>query len=86
VTSSATGHNRGGNRALNKVIHVAAISQIRNGGQGCDHYLRKLGEGEGWGEAMRSLKRQLSDVIYRRLVADARRREAAREGQCGNET
>jgi transposase len=72
-------HNRGGNRQLNKVIHVAAVSQIRNGAQGRDHYLRKIAEGKGRGEAMRSLKRQLSDVIYRRLLADARRREAARE-------
>jgi transposase len=79
-------HNRGGNRQLNKVIHLAAVTQIRNGGQGRDHYLRKLGEGKGRGEAMRSLKRQLSDVIYRRLLADARRRESVREGQCGNET
>jgi transposase len=78
--------NRGGNRQINKVIHVAAVSQIRNGAQGRDHYLRKLAEGKGRGEAMRSLKRQLSDVIYRRLVADARRREAVREGQRENET
>ncbi len=76
-------HNRGGNRQLNKVIHLAAITQIRNGAQGRDHYLRKIAEGKGRGEAMRSLKRQLSDVIYRRLVADARRREAVREGQLG---
>jgi transposase len=27
-------HNRGGNRQLNKVIHLAAVTQIRNGGQG----------------------------------------------------
>ncbi len=79
-------HNRGGNRQINKVIHLAAVTQIRNGAQGRDHYLRKITEGKGRGEAMRSLKRQLSDVIYRRLLADARRREAVREGQHGNET
>jgi hypothetical protein len=49
-------HNRGGNRQLNKVIHLAAVTQIRNGAQGRDHYLRKLAEGKGRGEAMRSLK------------------------------
>jgi hypothetical protein len=32
---------------------------------------------------MRALKRQLSDVIYRRLVADQRRRKAVRGGQTG---
>jgi transposase len=43
-------HNRGGNRALNKVIHLAAVTQIRNGCPGRDHYLRKLAEGKGRGE------------------------------------
>jgi hypothetical protein len=43
----------------------------------------KLAERKTSGEAMRALKRQLSDVIYRRLLADARRREAARGRQPG---
>jgi transposase len=39
--------------------------------------------GRDGGPAMRALKRQLSDVVYRRLLADQRRREAARGGQVG---
>ncbi len=34
-------------------------------------------------EALRALKRQLSDVVYRRLLADQRAREAVRGGQLG---
>jgi hypothetical protein len=43
----------------------------------------QLAERKTEGEAMRALKRQLSDVVYRRLLADQRRREAARGGQRG---
>jgi len=74
--------NRGGNRQLNKVIHTAAITQIRHGGPGRDYYERKLAEGKKHLEAIRALKRQLSDVIYRRMVADARR-ETVRDGHQG---
>ena len=32
-------------------------------------------------DALRALKRQLSDVVYRHLIADQQRREAVRVGQ-----
>jgi len=35
-------------------------------------------------EALRALKRQLSDVIYRRLLADERARQVVRGGQTGD--
>ncbi|HZW44382.1 MAG TPA: IS110 family transposase [Dermatophilaceae bacterium] len=75
--------SRRGNRQLNKVLHVAARTQIRRGGPGRTYYDRKLAEGKSKMEALRALKRQLSDVIYRRLLADARQRQAARGGQTG---
>jgi transposase len=75
--------NQGGNRHLNSVIHIAAVTQIRHHSPGRSYYRRKLAERKTDSEAMRALKRQLSDVIYRRLVADQRRREAARGGQMG---
>jgi hypothetical protein len=37
-------------------------------------YERKLAEGKTKKEAVRALKRRLSDVAYRHLVADAQRR------------
>jgi transposase len=75
--------NQGGNRQLNSVIHIAAVTQVRHGGPGKAYLERKLTEHKTNGEAMRALKRQLSDVIYRRLLADQRRREAARGRQAG---
>ncbi|WP_406456143.1 IS110 family transposase [Streptomyces sp. NBC_01622] len=38
--------NTGGNRALNSVLHVIAICQIRDGGRGQDYYQRKIAEGK----------------------------------------
>ncbi|WP_353963010.1 IS110 family transposase [Streptomyces sp. NBC_00365] len=38
--------NTGGNRALNSVLHIIAVCQIRDGGRGQDYYLRKITEGK----------------------------------------
>ncbi|MEU2336134.1 transposase [Streptomyces sp. NPDC013172] len=38
--------NTGGNRALNCVLHIIAVCQIRDGGRGQDYYLRKIAEGK----------------------------------------
>lgn len=65
--------NPRGNRQLNWAIHIAAISQISHPGAGRDFYERKLDEGKSPKEAIRALKRRLSDVIYRHLIADATR-------------
>jgi transposase len=81
-------HSRAGNRRLNHVLHIAAIVQLRNDTEGRAHYRRKLAAGKTPMEALRCLKRQLSDVIFRRLVADAREREVSGQdtgpgGHCG---
>ena len=75
--------NRRGNRQLNKVIHTVAVTQIRRDGPGRDYYERKLAEGKKPLEALRCLKRQLSDVIYRRLLADHQRKQTVRDGHSG---
>ncbi len=67
--------NQRGNRQLNWAIHVAAITQLRQPCAGREYYDRKRAEGKNSKEAIRALKRQLSNVIYRSLVADARRFE-----------
>jgi transposase len=64
--------SRAGNRRLNHVIHVAAIVQLRHDTDGRAYYRRKLAAGKTPMEALRCLKRRISDVIYRHLVADAR--------------
>ena len=62
--------SRNGNRALNNALHLAARVQTMHDGPGRDHYERKLAEHKSSREALRSLKRQLAKIVYRRLVAD----------------
>src|SRR5215472_7263562 len=79
-----------GGRRLNHAIHMAAITQIRyQHSPGRAYFDRKLAEGKTGKEALRCLKRQISDVIYARLVADAIRDAVPAEangpgGQSGN--
>ena len=66
--------SRRGNRRLNHAIHIAALVQIRNHHSlGRRYYERKLAEGKTPREAIRALKRRLSDVVWRHLVADSQR-------------
>jgi transposase len=67
-----------GNRRLNHAIHMAAITQIRHKhSQGRAYYDKKLAEGKTHKEALRALKRRISDAIYAALAADARHAAAA---------
>jgi transposase len=59
-----------GNRVLNHAIHMAAVTQIRHDTAGRIYYNRKQAEGKTKKEALRALKRRISDVVYRKLVAD----------------
>jgi hypothetical protein len=65
--------SRAGNRKMNHMLHIAAATQIRLDTEGRAHYRRKLAEGKTRMEAMRCLKRRISDAVYRQLLADARR-------------
>lgn len=69
--------NQRGNRQLNFAIHIAAVVQIRTGGEGRVFYDRKIAEGKSNKEAIRALKRRISDRVYRHLVADAQRAATA---------
>jgi transposase len=63
--------SRGGNRQINRVLHIMATVQLRNPTEGRAYYDRKKAAGKTSLEAMRALKRRLSDVVYRQLLADA---------------
>jgi transposase len=65
--------NPRGNRQLNRVMHVAAVTQIAHDTDGRVYYRRKLDEGKTRKEALRALKRQISNAVYRQLVIDSRR-------------
>jgi transposase len=78
-----------GNRRLNHAIHMAAVTQIRHKhSQGRAYYEKKLAEGKTHKEALRALKRRISDAIYAALAADARQAAATCSkgpgGQPGN--
>jgi transposase len=62
-----------GNRRLNHAIHMAAVTQIRFDTPGRVYYDKKIAEGKTGKEALRALKRRISDAVYRRLVADHQR-------------
>jgi transposase len=61
-----------GNRMLNHAVHMTAITQIRQPTtQGRIYFERRVGERKTKREALRSLKRHVSNAIYRQLVLDA---------------
>ncbi len=65
--------SRAGNRRMNHMIHIAAVTQLRLNTDGRAYYRHKRAAGKKPLEAMRCLKRRISDAIYRQLVADAKR-------------
>jgi transposase len=83
--------SRAGNRRMNHMLHIAATTQIRLDTEGRRYYRRKLAQGKTRMEAMRCLKRRISDAVYRQLLADAHRAaleapktsEADPGGHCG---
>ena len=75
--------SRAGNRRINHALHMMAVTQIRYPGTpGRVYYERKRKEGKTPKEALRCLKRRLSDAVYRQLVLDRRGRIKA----CGSPT
>lgn len=62
--------SRAGNRRINRVLHTMAIVQLRHETEGRRYFDRKKVAGKSSMEALRALKRRLSDVVYRQMVAD----------------
>jgi transposase len=66
--------NRGGNRTVNWALHMIAVTQATRGIGGGDAYVeRLLAAGKTRTEALRLLRRRLSDVVFRALLAAERR-------------
>jgi transposase len=64
--------SRAGNRQINRTLHIMAIVQLRNPTEGRAYYDRKVAAGKTPMEAMRALKRRLSDIVYHQMTLDAR--------------
>jgi len=62
--------NRGGNRQINCALHRIAITQMQRPGPAQDDLTRRRAAGDTKTEAIRALRRRISDEIYRRLRAD----------------
>jgi transposase len=78
--------SRAGNRQINRALHIMAVVQLRHPTEGRAYYDRKVAAGKTPREAMRSLKRKLSDVVYHQMVLDARARAAGPGGHVGAAT
>ncbi|MEV0462959.1 IS110 family transposase [Nocardia tengchongensis] len=69
--------SRAGNRRINRVLHVMAVVQLRNPTAGRAYFDARKNAGKTSMEAMRLLKRQLSNVVFHCMLADQRRDEKA---------
>ena len=72
--------SRAGNRRINRALHIMAVVQLRNPTEGRTYFDRKKADGKTPMEAMRALKRRLSNVVYAQMLADQKRSEAAGPG------
>jgi transposase len=63
--------NRGGDRQLNVALHRIAITQLQREGPGRDYVAKRMAAGDTKTEAIRALRRRISDEVFRRLRADA---------------
>ena len=61
-----------GNRHLNNALHMVAVCQARSDARGGAYYRKKIAEGKSRKEALRCLKRRISDAVFKSLVADSR--------------
>jgi len=70
LQASSAGHvrhrlNRGGNRRLNAILYMIALSQASHSEQARAYLARRVSEGKTTREAMRALKRFLARAIWR---------------------
>jgi transposase len=69
--------NRGGNRQLNRALHVIATVQARTYEPARTYVARKMAAGKSWRDAIRALKRRLARVVFRLLTQPAASQRAA---------
>jgi transposase len=62
--------NRGGNRRVNSILHIMAVTQLRHHPPARELYDRARARGKTRREALRILKRHLARVVHRTMLAD----------------
>jgi transposase len=69
--------NRGGNRMVNTALHMIAVTQVRGVGPGQAYVDTLMGRGKTRTEAVRLLRRRLSDVVFTALRTDEQARSTS---------
>ena len=72
--------SRAGNRRINRALHIMAVVQLRNRTEGRAYYDARKAAGKTSMEAMRCLKRRLSNIVYRQMLQDQNRTQVAGPG------
>lgn len=72
--------SRRGNRHLNYCVHIVALVHRQHDPLGKAYYDKKIADGKGEIRAMRAMKRRVSDVVYKALMADVRALNPATDG------
>lgn len=62
--------SRGGNRRINTALHMAAVTQLRLGAEGAAYYDKLTANGKTRTEALRLLRRRISDRVFAAMRAD----------------
>ena len=75
--------SRAGNRQVNRALHIMAVVQLRTPTEGRTYYDRKVTAGKTSMEAMRALKRRLSDIVYHQMILDHRAAQTSPGGHSG---
>jgi transposase len=79
--------SRAGNRQVNRVLHIMAVVQLRHrDSEGRAYYDRKVAAGKTTREAMRALKRRLSDIACHQMILDHRAAQTGPGGHVGAAT
>ena len=79
--------SRAGNRQINRTLHIMATVQLRNDTEGRAYFDRRKADGKTSMEAMRALKRRLSNIVYKTMLDDAMRAKTTGPGgQRGNDS
>ena len=62
--------DRGGDRQLNVALHRIAITQLQREGPVRDYLAKRMTAGDTKTEAIRALRRRISDEVFRRPTTD----------------
>jgi transposase len=76
--------NRGGNRTINTALHMIAVTQSRGIGPGQAYVDKLVVSGKTRTEALRLLRRRLSDRVFSALLTDERRSDRRPEQDAGS--